>query len=215
MSGHEHKPLDGLIHELSKLPGIGEKTAQRLSYYILEEDLQEVEKLANAIVRAKKETKMCASCMNYSDDDLCPICRSSHRDNHTICVVEQPKDIQAMERSGRYQGVYHVLHGTIVPQRGVTPGDIKIKELFERLKTEDVDEIIIATNPTANGETTALYLAEQLKELPVKVTRIAYGIPVGGDLGYYDDLTIATALQHRVSYGPEKVQTEDKNNHRD
>lgn len=214
MSKHEHKPLDGLIHELSKLPGIGEKTAQRLSYFILEEDLQEVEKLANAIVRAKKETKMCSSCMNYSDDDICPICRSPHRDHHTICVVEQPKDIQAMERSGKYHGVYHVLHGTIVPQRGVTPGDIKIKELFERLKREDVQEIIIATNPTSDGETTALYLAEQLRKLPLKVTRIAYGIPVGGDLGYYDDLTIATALQHRVNYGPVK-QDQDRENHRE
>lgn len=204
MSSHKYKPLDSLIHELSKLPGIGEKTAQRLSYYLLEEDLDEVEKLANAIVRAKKETKMCKSCMNYSDDELCPICRSPHRDHQTICIVEQPKDIQAMERSGKYHGVYHVLHGKIVPNRGITPRDIKIKELFERLKNEDVKEIIIATNPTTNGETTALYLARELKDLPIKVTRIAYGIPVGGDLGYYDDLTIATALQHRVSYGQSK-----------
>lgn len=116
-----------------------------------------------------------------------------------------------MERSGKYHGVYHVLHGTIVPQRGITPGDIKIRELFQRLKEEDVQEIIIATNPTSNGETTALYLAEQLKDLPIKVTRIAYGIPVGGDLGYYDDLTIATALQHRVNYGQSNRQSQENN----
>lgn len=194
------KPMDQLVYELSRLPGIGEKTAQRLTYFILEQDKKRVYDLANAIVEAKEKTELCEICLNYTDNSPCKICRSEYRDHNLLCVVEQPRDVYAMERSGKYKGVYHVLHGTIVPHRGITPDQIRIKELFKRLKSEDIKEVIIATNPTTDGETTALYIAEKLKDVPIKVSRIAYGIPVGGDLEYYDELTIATALEHRIDY---------------
>ncbi|MDO5038025.1 MAG: recombination mediator RecR [Tissierellia bacterium] len=196
----DRKPLGDLVYELSRLPGIGEKTARRLSYYILDQEIGDVEKLAQAIVRAKKETKLCEICLDYTDKSPCQICSSPSRDRSLLCVVEEPKDVQAMERSHRYRGLYHVLHGHIVPHRGITPGDIRIRELLERLKKEEVEEVILATNPTTNGETTALYIADLLKDYPVQISRIAYGIPLGGDLEYYDEITIATALDHRVDY---------------
>lgn len=194
------KPLDNLIHQLSRLPGIGEKTARRLAYYLLDEDPGRVQDLAQAIVRAKEDTLLCETCLNYTDRSPCDICSSPARDRSLVCVVEEPKDVYAMERTHSYQGLYHVLHGTIVPHRGQGPGDIKIKELLERLKGEEIKEVILATNPTTNGETTALYIAGLLEDLPVKVSRIAYGIPLGGDLEYYDEITIATAMDHRVDY---------------
>lgn len=196
----ENRPLHDLIHELSRLPGIGPKSAQRLTYFLLESEKEEVERLANAIVKAKDEIEECQICRNYTDINPCPICSNEWRDPSIICVVESPKDLMAMERTQKYRGHYHVLHGVIVPERGILPDKLRIKELLERLKDPRVKEIILATNPTRNGDMTALYLGRILKDLDVKVSRIAYGIPIGGDLEYYDEVTIATALDQRVDF---------------
>lgn len=190
------QPISRLIEELSKLPGVGPKTAQRLTFYILNMDISEAEKLSNAILDAKKNIKYCSVCGNLTDDDPCIICRNTSRDCNTICVVEEPKDVVAMEKTKEYKGLYHVLHGVISPLGGVGPDDIRIKELLSRI-SPDIKEIIIATNPNVEGEATAMYIARLLKPLGVKVTRIAHGIPVGADLEYADEVTLSKALEGR------------------
>jgi len=190
-------PIGNLIEQLSKLPGIGKKTAQRLAFYILEMEDMEVEKLSNSIINAKEKIRLCSICCNLTDDDPCYICKDTTRDKSTICVVEGPKDIIAMEKSKEYKGEYHVLHGVISPMDNVGPKDIKVKELLDRLTDGVVQEIILATNPTVEGEATALYLARLIKPLGIKVTRIAHGIPVGGDLDYFDEVTISKAMENR------------------
>jgi recombination protein RecR len=186
-----------LIEELSKLPGIGRKTAQRLAFHIINKSDEEALKLANAIVKAKKNTKYCSVCCNLTDVDPCTSCANKKRDGSIICVVEDPRDVMAIERTREYHGLYHVLHGSISPMDGVGPEDIKIKELLERLKTDEVKEVILATNPTIEGEATAMYISKLLKPMGIKTTRLAYGIPVGGDLEYADEVTLSKAIEGR------------------
>lgn len=190
-------PVAKLIEEFSKLPGIGKKTAQRLAFYILNSKEDDAIHLAEAIIEAKKRTRYCSICSNITDVDPCNICTSPKRDKKVICVVEDPRDIVAMERTREYNGLYHVLHGAISPMEGVGPEDIKIKELLARLQKEDIDEIIMATNPNIEGEATSMYISKIVKPLEVKVTRIAHGVPVGGDLEYADEVTLAKALEGR------------------
>lgn len=185
-----------LIEEFSKLPGIGTKTAQRLAFYVLNIPFEEAEKLSKAIVDAKRNTKYCSICGNLTDSKLCAICSNPSRDEHTICVVQDPRDIVAMERTREFRGLYHVLNGAISPLNGIGPDDIRIKELLARVNDE-TKEIIIATNPNVEGEATAMYIARLLKPLGIKVTRIAHGIPVGGDLEYADEVTLGKALEGR------------------
>jgi len=190
-------PLANLIEEFSKLPGIGRKTAQRLAFYILNMDASEVNSLANAIVNAKRNTKYCSICSNLTDTDPCSICSSSQRDKTTICVVEDPRDVIAIEKTKEFHGLYHVLHGSISPMEGIGPEDIKIKELLKRIQEVDVSEVILATNPTIEGEATAMYISKLLKPFGIRTTRIAHGIPVGGDLEYADEVTLSKALEGR------------------
>ena len=194
------KPLEELIYRLSRLPGIGTKTARRLSYFLLDSPPEEAEKLALAIQEAKEKIRECSICHDYTDTDPCTICKSDRRDRSVICVVERPQDVQVMEATGKYNGLYHVLHGVIVPERGIVPQKLRIRELLERLKHEPVKELILATNPTKDGDMTARYIARMLEDVDIHITRIAHGIPVGGDLEYYDELTVATALAHRTDY---------------
>lgn len=191
------KPIENLINQLNKLPGIGNKTAQRLAYHILDMEEDKVKLLSNSIVEAKENVKECSICCNFTDTDPCLMCTDTKRDSSVICVVEYPKDVEAMERAGCFFGLYHVLHGTIAPTKGIGPADLKIRELLKRLESDEVEEIIIATNPTVEGDTTALYLSRLINPLGVKTTRIGYGLPVGGDLEYYDEVTISTALDNR------------------
>lgn len=190
-------PISNLIQELSGLPGIGRKTAQRLAFYILEMENIEVEKLVNSIVEAKEKIHYCKKCCNLTDGELCSICSDDRRDGSIICVVEGAKDIVAMERTREFKGLYHVLHGTISPMENIGPDDIKIKELLNRAYGENIEEAILATNPTVEGEATALYIAKLLKPLGIKTTRIAHGIPVGGDLEYFDEVTLSKAMENR------------------
>ncbi|CDF59147.1 recombination mediator RecR [Thermobrachium celere] len=185
-----------LIEELSKLPGVGTKTAQRLAFYIINMDKRDVESLADAIIEAKASIKYCSVCGNLTDTDPCVICSNTARDRSTICVVQEPKDVIAMERTKEYKGLYHVLHGAISPMLGIGPDDIKIKELLSRMNDE-VKEVIIATNPNVEGEATAMYIARLIKPLGIKVSRIAHGIPVGGDIEYADEVTLLKALEGR------------------
>lgn len=185
-----------LIEEFSKLPGIGTKTAQRLAFYVLNIPFEEAEKLSRAIVDAKRNTKYCTKCGNLTDSKLCTICSNPSRDEHTICVVQDPRDIVAMERTREFRGLYHVLNGAISPLNGIGPDDIRIKELLLRVNDE-TKEIIIATNPNVEGEATAMYIARLLRPMGIKVTRIAHGIPVGGDLEYADEVTLGKALEGR------------------
>ena len=191
------KPLARLINEMSKLPGIGSKTAQRLSFYILSLEDKEAEQLANAILTAKKEMKYCSVCGNLTDNDPCMICSDSGRNQETICVVESPKDVMAMERIREYNGLYHVLNGVISPMEGIGPEDINLMSLIKRLQAKDVKELIIATNPNIEGEATAMYIARLVKPSGIKVSRIAHGIPVGGDLEYADEVTLLKAMEGR------------------
>lgn len=190
-------PIANLIEQLSKLPGIGRKTAQRLAFYILEMDNIEAEKLAYSIKEAKEKIHYCKVCNNLTDGEICSICSDSRRDSSVICVVEGAKDVVAMEKTKEYKGLYHVLHGVISPMENIGPNDIKIRELLARIQDDQVEEVIIATNPTVEGEATALYIAKLLKPLDIKTTRIAYGIPVGGDLEYYDEVTLSKAMENR------------------
>ena len=194
---HYPRPMGELIGELTKLPGIGPKTGRRLAFYILELNKDRVDTLAKTIVNAKKNIKYCSSCNNLTGNDPCDICDSAERDQNKICIVESPKDVIAMEKTGEFRGLYHVLHGSISPMDGIGPEDIKIKNLMPRLKNDEVDEVILATDPNAEGDATAMYLAKLLKPIGVKVTRIAHGLPVGGDLEYADEVTLSKALEGR------------------
>ena len=190
-------PITRLIEEFSKLPGVGRKTAQRLAFHIINMNTNDVESLSKAIIEAKREIKYCSVCCNITDTDPCSMCSNKNRDSSAICVVEDPRDVAAMERTREFKGQYHVLNGVISPMDGIGPDMIKIKELIQRLGTQDVREIIMATNPTIEGEATAMYIARLLKPMGIKVTRIAHGLPVGGDLEYADEVTISKALEGR------------------
>ena len=190
-------PITRLIEKFASLPGIGKKSAQRLAFYVIGMDEKEVQELADAILSAKKDVKYCSVCCNLTDGDICPVCSSAKRDKKTIMVVENPRDLAAYERTKEYNGVYHVLHGAISPMSGITPSDIKLKELLERIQNDTPQEIILATNPTVEGEATAMYISKLIKPLGIKVTRIANGVPVGGDLEYVDQVTLARALEGR------------------
>ena len=191
------KPISKLINELSKLPGIGGKTAQRLACHILSLSEKEAEELTSSISEAKKNTKYCSVCGNLTDIDPCSICSDTGRDPKTICVVESPRDVAAMERIKDYRGLYHVLHGSISPMEGIGPDDINLKSLVIRLQGTDTEELILATNPNIEGEATAMYIARLLKPSGIKVSRIAHGIPVGGDLEYADEITLLKAMEGR------------------
>jgi len=194
---HYAKPLSNLIAELSKLPGIGGKTAQRLAFHILSQDDKEAYALAEAIMEAKKTMKYCSVCGNLTDVDPCSICTDPSRDQGVICVVESPRDVSAMESIKEFQGLYHVLHGAISPMDGIGPEDINLKQLIVRLQQNDVREVILATNPNIEGEATAMYTARLIKPAGIKVTRIAHGVPVGGDLEYADEVTLSKAMEGR------------------
>ena len=189
--------IEKLIESFERLPSIGHKTAVRLAFHMLDLSKEETEEFINSIINAKEKLKYCSNCYNISDTDPCPICSSPKRDNSVICVVEDVRDVMAMERTHEFKGVYHVLHGTISPMNGIGPEDIKIKELLNRIGQNDIKEIIIATNPRVEGEATAIYLSKIIKPLGIKVTRIAHGIPVGGDLEYTDEATLSRALEGR------------------
>lgn len=189
--------ISKLIEELSALPGIGVKSAQRLAFHIINMPEEQVESLSSAISNAKKNVKYCKCCYTLTDEDICPICRDESRDHKTIMVVENTRDLVAYEKTQKYEGVYHVLHGAISPMLGIGPNDIKLKELMVRLE-QDVDEVIIATNSSLEGETTAMYISKLIKPTGIKVTRIASGVPVGGDLEYIDEVTLLRALQGRT-----------------
>lgn len=189
--------IEKLIEEFAKLPSIGKKSAQRLTLHILNMPKEEVEEFANALIKARGTIKYCSVCGNFTDTDPCAICSNPNRDKDIICVVEQPKDIMTMEKVKEFNGLYHVLHGTISPMQGRGPQDIRIRELVARM-SGDIKEVIVATNPTIDGEATAMYISKILKPLDVKVTRIAAGIPVGGDLEYADEVTLSKALEGRT-----------------
>jgi recombination protein RecR len=191
------EPLAKLIEHFRSLPGIGAKTAVRLAYHVLDMDVDKAKALANAIVEAKEKIGFCNTCFNLSDTNPCKICSSNGRDHSLICVVEQPRDVAALERMRDYKGVYHVLHGSLSPLEGIGPENIRIKELLGRLYDSEVKEIIMATNPNVEGEATAMYIAKLLKPVGIKVTRIAHGLPVGGDLEYADEVTLSKALENR------------------
>ena len=194
--------LESLVDELSKLPQIGRKTAQRLAMHIIKQPKEEVEKLSKALIEIKEKIKFCNVCCNITEDEVCKICSSEKRNKSVICVVEDPKDVYAIEKTNEFRGLYHVLHGRISPLDGIGPNDIKIKELLYRLDEKDnykVDELILALNPTVEGETTILYLNKLIKPLNVKITRIARGIPIGADLEFADEVTLAKAIEGRVS----------------
>lgn len=186
-----------LIEELSKLPGIGNKSAQRLAFHILNMPEDAVDSLAEALTNARHNVKYCKECYTLTDADVCPICKNPARDHKTIMVVETTRDMIAYEKTGKYQGIYHVLHGAISPMLGIGPGDIKLKELMQRLQ-KDIDEVIIATNSSLEGETTAMYMSKLIKPTGIKVSRIASGVPVGGDLEYIDEVTLLRALEGRT-----------------
>lgn len=189
--------ISKLIEELSRLPGIGQKTAQRLAFHIINMPKEQVEQLANTMKDARNNVRYCKQCFTLTDKELCPICSSHNRDQKTIMVVETTRDLAAYEKTGKYNGVYHVLHGAISPMLGIGPGDIKLKELIERLQG-DVDEVIVATNSSLEGETTAMYISKLIKPTGIKVSRIASGVPVGGDLEYIDEVTLLRALEGRT-----------------
>ena len=189
--------INKLIEELSKLPGIGAKSAQRLAFHIMNIPVEQVDQLAGAMTSAKANVKYCKCCYNLTDSEVCPICADESRDHRQIMVVEGPRDLAAYEKTGKYKGVYHVLHGAISPMLGIGPNDIRLKELMLRLQ-QDVDEVIIATNSSLEGETTAMYISKLIKPTGIKVTRIASGVPVGGDLEYIDEVTLLRALDGRV-----------------
>lgn len=189
--------ISKLIEELSGLPGIGAKSAQRLAFHILNMPLERVEGLSNAIVNAKKNIRYCKQCLTLTDTEVCPICANPKRNQKCIMVVETTRDLTAYEKTGKYEGVYHVLHGAISPMLGIGPNDIKLKELITRLQ-EEVEEVIIATNSSLEGETTAMYISKLIKPTGVKVSRIASGVPVGGDLEYIDEVTLLRALEGRI-----------------
>lgn len=191
------KSVNKLIEELTRLPGLGAKTAQRLAFHIINMPKEHVQSVADAMVNARNNVKFCKECYTITDQEICPICGNESRDHSQIMVVEESKDLVAYEKTGRYNGVYHVLHGVVNPQLGITPADIKMKELIKRLE-KDVDEVIIATGSTTEGEATAMILSKFIKPTGIKVTRIASGVPVGGDLEYVDEITLMRAYEGRI-----------------
>lgn len=191
--------LSKLIEELSRLPGIGGKSAQRLAFHIINMPEERVEQLSNAMVTARKNIKYCKSCFTLTDQEICPICASANRDHKLIMVVETPRDLAAYEKTTQYKGVYHVLHGVINPALGIGAADIKLKELFQRMEKEDTEELIIATNSSVEGEATAMYISKLVKPSGIKTTRIATGVPVGGDLECIDEVTLLRALEGRIT----------------
>lgn len=190
-------PLVILAEQFAKLPGIGMKTAQRLAYFVMTMSDDDAREFAEAIINAKSTVKYCSECLNFTETELCPICNDDRRDHSTVCVVEAPKDIAAFERTNEYHGVYHVLHGLLSPMNGVAPDDLRIKELLARIQKGGINEVIMATNPTVEGEATAMYIAKLLKPMGVKVTRLAFGLPVGAMLEYADKVTLFKALENR------------------
>ena len=189
--------ISRLIEQFSRLPGIGPKSAQRLAFHLISMPKEQGHELAQSIVEARDNVRYCAKCCTLTDQEVCPICANPDRDHRTIMVVETPRDLAAYEKTGKYSGVYHVLHGAISPMLGIGPGDIRLKELMERLR-DDVDEVIIATNSSLEGETTAMYISKLIKPVGIKVSRIASGVPVGGDLEYIDEVTLLRALEGRT-----------------
>ena len=196
MAGYHVPPLEELVEKFESLPGIGHKSAQRLAYHVLGMTQQEAQSFAQAILDAHEKIHTCKVCCNLTDGELCPVCRSDARDKSVICVVEEPKDVFALERAGEYNGLYHVLHGAISPLSGIGPDQLRIKELLARIDPT-VEEVIMATNPTVNGTATAVYISKLLAPFDVKVTRIAHGIPIGSDLEYADKITLIKALEGR------------------
>ena len=194
---HYAKPLAQLVGELEKLPGIGPKSAQRMAFYLLRIPKEEARKLADAILEVKERIGFCRECFNFTDQEVCDICRDTKRDPTVMCVVAEPRDMIAMEKTNEFRGLYHVLQGVISPQEGIMPDMLRIKELIPRMSRLNTQEVIIATNPTVEGEATAFYLARLLKPLGIKVTRIAHGLPAGGDLDYADQATLISALNWR------------------
>ncbi len=193
-SGHINK----LIEELAALPGIGGKSAQRIAFYLIGLPKDRVKRLSDSIINARENVHYCKKCFTLTDGEICPICANEKRDHRTIMVVENARDLAAYEKTGKYEGVYHVLHGAISPMLGIGPGDIKLTELVQRLQAEEIDEVIIATNSSLEGETTAMYISKLIKPTGIKVTRIASGVPVGGDLEYIDEVTLLRALEGRT-----------------
>lgn len=191
------RQISRLIESLAALPGIGVKSAQRMAFHILSMPQQEVEQLADSIIEAKRKVRYCKQCCTLTDEEICPICRNKNRDPKVIMVVENPRDLAAYEKTGKFEGVYHVLHGAISPMLGIGPSDIRLKELMQRLQGE-VEEVIIATNSSLEGETTAMYISKLIKPTGIRVTRIASGVPVGGDLEYIDEVTLLRALEGRT-----------------
>jgi recombination protein RecR len=194
---HYAKPLARLVGELEKLPGIGPKSAQRMAFYLLRVPKEEAQRLADAIMEVKEKITFCRECYNFTDQELCEVCRDTKRNPEILCVVAEPRDLIAMEKTNEFHGLYHVLQGVISPQEGIMPDMLKIREMMPRLSRNNVQEVIIATNPTVEGEATAFYLARLLKPLGLKVTRIAHGLPAGGDLDYADQATLISALNWR------------------
>ena len=190
-------PLVLLTEQFARLPGIGMKSAQRLAYHVMKISDADAKAFADAVINVHKSVHLCRYCQNYTDKQVCPICGDDRRDHSIICVVESPQDISAIERTGEYKGVYHVLHGLISPINGVSPDDLKIKQLLARINEQHTDEVIMATNPTVEGDATAYYISKLLKPMGVKVTRLAFGLPIGGQLEYADEITLFKALENR------------------
>ena len=197
MSLQHAQPILRLIQELARLPGIGEKTASRLALHILRSSRENAEALSRAILEVKEKIRLCSRCFNLTDQDLCRICQDVKRNQEVVCVVSGPEDLMALERSGSYQGLYHVLHGVLSPLEGIGPQDLRLEELLSRLRGGKIQEVILATNPSVEGEATAQYLSQVIKPLGVRVTRIARGVPMGGDLQYIDQVTLTKSLENR------------------
>ena len=197
MSLQHAQPILRLIQELARLPGIGEKTASRLALHILRSSRENAEALSRAILEVKEKIRLCSRCFNLTDQDLCRICQDARRNQEVVCVVSGPEDLMALERSGSYQGLYHVLHGVLSPLEGIGPQDLRLEELLSRLRGGKIQEVILATNPSVEGEATAQYLSQVIKPLGVRVTRIARGVPMGGDLQYIDQVTLTKSLENR------------------
>ena len=197
MAGYHVPPLERLVDKFESLPGIGHKSAQRIAYHVLNMNKEDAIAFSKAITDAHESIHYCSVCCNLTDSDLCPVCRSDNRDKSIICVVEDPRDVFALERTNEFNATYHVLHGAISPLGGVGPDQLRIKELLKRVQSADVQEVIMATNPTVEGEATAMYISRLLKPLGIRVTRLAYGIPVGGDLEYADEVTLSRAIEGR------------------
>ena len=197
MAGYSVVTLQRLIEQFERMPGIGHKSAQRLAFYVLNMKKEDAEAFSKVILEAHEKIKKCTCCCNLAEEELCPICKSSKRDKSVVCVVEDPRDVMAFERTHEYEGTYHVLHGVISPMNGIGPEDITIKELISRMGDGKIQEVIMATNPTVEGEATAMYISRLLKPMGVSVSRLAYGVPVGADLEYADEVTLTRALEGR------------------